>query len=415
VDGALSYVTSRALEGTTLFKDARDYEAYLGFLKDYQERFGFKLFAFVLLPDQLHLCLEPAAGVTISSIMHALNSRYTKYFTKRYCHSGHVFQERFKLTLLEKAPSLLWVTGYLHTHPRRSGVATDLQGYRWSSYPSYLVPGTARPGPRLGGEVAEVLERLSLERPGWTYELYLHSMPETEWESVGQELERPVVGSEPFRTLVEEAKRRAAAAPAAVPAETVSAEIGAVSEEPSAGPRPELSPILTGSLAVAFIALCAAALYARNLITLKQTVQTLAQERRLLVGGVPAVDSASAHLASFSSPLKLNGVSVEIGIQAITGTSYADSLEFKGGKMTSRVLEAKGFFPSHYTVTSRGGTIIWEAVQTDRTGALMAWKGEWDGQVMRGVLTQEAAGKTPVSFSFVGATQPSPKQPTSET
>jgi REP element-mobilizing transposase RayT len=402
VEGALSYVTSRALEGATLFKDHSDYEAYLGFLKDYQERLGFKLFAFVLLPDQLHLCLEPAANATISSVMHALNSRYTKYFAKRYSHSGHVFQERFKLTLLEKAPSLLRVTGYLHTHPRRSGVATDLQGYRWSSYPSYLAAGASRPGPCLRGEVAEVLDLLSEARPDWTYELYLHSVPDSEWDAIGLELERPVVGSEAFRALVEKAKRRAAAQPAVEPVE--------------AAERPALSPILTGSLAMAFIALCTAGLYAKNLITLKQTVQVLTQERHLMVNGAPGVESTLAHLAALSSPIKLNDVSLDVGVRSATGDSYADHLEFKNGKMTSQALQAKGFFPSHYTVTNHDhGIIVWEAIQTDRTGTLMAWQGEWDGQVMRGVLRQEAAGKSAVSFNFVGATQPSPKQPTSET
>ena len=38
--GALCYVTSRAPEGAVLFKDARDYQAYLGFLKAYQEQFA---------------------------------------------------------------------------------------------------------------------------------------------------------------------------------------------------------------------------------------------------------------------------------------------------------------------------------------------------------------------------------------
>ena len=133
LEGALNYVTSRALEGFTLFKDDRDYQTYLELVTEYRQRFGFKLFAYVLLPDHLHLCVEATNGTTISAIMHALNSRYTKYYNKRYGHAGHVFEGRFRLTLIEKASSLLQVTGYLHTHPRRSGLGMDVSGYRWSS------------------------------------------------------------------------------------------------------------------------------------------------------------------------------------------------------------------------------------------------------------------------------------------
>ena len=71
IDGALHYVTARAIAPLVLFKDEKDYAVYLELLEEYRRKFGFKLYAYVLFPDHLNLCLEPTNGTTISSIMHA--------------------------------------------------------------------------------------------------------------------------------------------------------------------------------------------------------------------------------------------------------------------------------------------------------------------------------------------------------
>ena len=65
VEGALGYVTSRAAEGVVLFRDARDYQTYLALLEEYRRRYGFKVFSYCLLSEELHLCVELPAKTTI--------------------------------------------------------------------------------------------------------------------------------------------------------------------------------------------------------------------------------------------------------------------------------------------------------------------------------------------------------------
>ena len=47
-----------------------------------------------------------------------MHSHYIKLYAKRHGATSHLF-ERFKSTVMEKAPSLLRITGYLHTLPLR--------------------------------------------------------------------------------------------------------------------------------------------------------------------------------------------------------------------------------------------------------------------------------------------------------
>ena len=404
VDGALHFITSHAVAPLVLFRDEKDYATYLDLLNEYREKFGFKLFGFVLFHDHLHLCLEPTNGATVSAIMHALSSRYTKYFNRRHRHAGHLFQERFKSTLVEKAPSLLRLTAYLHLYPLRMGAVSDLAEYRWTSYAEYQ---------RAGSDAVEVLEQLARAYPGLTYTQYVMSMTESEWQALRLELQQRVVGSPSFVALVEE-RMKAPAKP----------ELDA--PEPVAESRPRIvrlerqpAAILTGTFALAFVSLCAAALYARNLDTLRQTVQAMARERMAALSlATGSSDGPAARLASFNGSPQLNGAVVNIEMRAISGVSpdgQKDRLEFRRDQMISQSLGAAGFLPSRYTVAQRDdGTIAWETIQVDRTGATAHWQGEWDGQIMRGVMTkEEGSGKPSVQFTFVGATQP--RQPRSET
>ena len=411
VEGALYYISCRAIEKAALFNDRADYETYLDLLASYRSQFGFKLFAFALLPEELHLCLELTNETTISTVMHAVNSRYTKYYGKRYGHTGHLFQERFKLTVVEKAPNLLRLTGYLHSAPRRSGVTDgSLEQYPWTSYPAYLAAGASSGHPPIGGEVQEVCDRLAVEHPGMTYEAFLASMPEEAWERLQEELSHPVVGSEAFRQWV--AQQRIASKSPGHPVSQM--EHGPMPQPKPSGPHRGMPAVVTISLSIGLLAVCTAGFYAKNVSALRQAVQAMAFERSLQFGGLETEqDNSGATQAAFRLPVRLTDTQIAIELHPIAEASeplmQKDQLEFRKGTMVSQALGRKGFAPSKYTTAHRpDGRVIWEAVQADKSGVMMFWRGEWDGQTIRGVLTQRAPGEAAVTYSFVGITSTPP-------
>ncbi len=414
VEGALCYVSSHAAEGRPLFRDGQDYETYVDLLNEARDRFGFRLFAYALLPNQLHLVLELSGEATISTIMHALNSRYTKSVRKRYGPTPHVFQERFRLTLVEKAPSLLRVTGCLHTLPTRCGAADDDLRYRWSSYPSYLAAEGSSNGPSLRGEVQEVLGVLAQAHPETAYDQYVQSVPAAEWDRLQQALSRHrALGSPSFHERV--AQRRATATRAVADPVRHAPPDGPMpmpQPRPSGGSRRALTPALSTSLAIAFVSLCAAGLYARNLETLKDTVRAMAYERMLALHGGQTSDPdteepTETRLASYRPEMPLNGTTWAIDLYAIADAAdpgrQQDRLEFRGGKINSVFLSGQGFFASRYTVAKQGQDVtVWETVQTDRTGAVVSWRGIIRNQTMHGVITRQVAGAPAVTLNFVG-------------
>jgi putative transposase len=70
--------------------------------------------------------------------MQVLQSRYSRYFNKRYRKVGHLFQGRYKAILCERDPYLLELVRYIHLNPVRGGGVDDPEKYPWTGHLSYM-------------------------------------------------------------------------------------------------------------------------------------------------------------------------------------------------------------------------------------------------------------------------------------
>ncbi len=209
IEGAIYYITSRGDNNEEIFKDSKDYSAYMDALKKYKEQYGFKLFAFCLLPNHIHLLIELKEGITISDIMHDLHSSYTRYFNGRYNRKGHLFQERNRTILAEKSAFLLPMTAYVHLNPKAQNLASEIKDYPYSSYARLSVIGdrlSGSEGMNLGEEAKEISEYLK----GKTYADFLNSVTKNEMEVLGRDLAKKLMlGSEEFVAKVEQKMEKA--------------------------------------------------------------------------------------------------------------------------------------------------------------------------------------------------------------
>lgn len=193
IENALYYVTSRGDNDQEIFKQESDYRAYIDLLKRAKDQYKFMLFAFCLLPNHVHLLIELKGSATISQIMHTLNSNYIKYFNSKYNRAGHLFQERYKMVLLEKTPYLLMAMAYIHMNPSKLGLTAGSEEYPYSSYSLYISdnPG-AVPTKDESREVREYLK-------GRSYQEFIKGVGSNEMESFGKELSRKtMLGSDEF-------------------------------------------------------------------------------------------------------------------------------------------------------------------------------------------------------------------------
>ena len=147
---AIYHVISRGNRGEAIFQDEEDRTHFLRCLGETCERTGWKIHAFVLMPNHYHFLLEtPEANLVVG--MKWLQGTYTQRFNLRHSLRGHLLQGRYKALVIDReGPGyFLQVSNYIHLNPVRAGLVQTkepLDSYRWSSFPFYLVPKKRRMG-----------------------------------------------------------------------------------------------------------------------------------------------------------------------------------------------------------------------------------------------------------------------------
>ena len=100
-EGGFYHVITRGNQKQKIFRDEQDFLKYLKFLSDYKERYGFSLYAYVLMQNHVHLLMQ-MGEIPLSKILQGINQRYTMHFNRRDRTVGHLFQGRYKSILCDK-------------------------------------------------------------------------------------------------------------------------------------------------------------------------------------------------------------------------------------------------------------------------------------------------------------------------
>lgn len=131
---AIYHVLNRGNNQQDIFLEEKDYQHYLQILKRYKDKFGFKFFAYCLMPNHVHLLLQTSGKSTISQIMQGVTIAHTRYYHYIRKTSGHIWQGRFKSPLVSDDEYLLTVMRYIEQNPIRAGLVKNLEQYPWSSF-----------------------------------------------------------------------------------------------------------------------------------------------------------------------------------------------------------------------------------------------------------------------------------------
>lgn len=131
--GILHHITSRGNRRQRIFGGGTDADVFLSMLGRVAGRHEWAVLAYCLMPNHLHLLVETHQP-TLSAGMQWLKGSYGRYFNDVHGLDGHLFQGRFKSTVVENDWHLFELGRYLALNPVRGGLATTPEAWRWSSY-----------------------------------------------------------------------------------------------------------------------------------------------------------------------------------------------------------------------------------------------------------------------------------------
>ena len=136
VPGTLHHVMVRGIEGSNIFQDEEDRQAFMERIRSLVRETGTRILAWALMDNHVHLLLiSGPAG--LPTFMRRLLTGYAIGFNRRHRRWGHLFQNRYKSILCELDPYLLELVRYIHLNPFRAKVVQDLEEletYAWCGH-----------------------------------------------------------------------------------------------------------------------------------------------------------------------------------------------------------------------------------------------------------------------------------------
>lgn len=142
VDG-IFHVYARGNNKGLIYQDEVDRQTYLQALAATVERCRWRLLAFCLMDNHLHLLIEtPHANLGVG--MQRLQSDYAQQFNQRHGRSGHVFQGRYGSVRAQTDEQLLGAAAYIAMNPVEAGLCNEPEDWPWGSHRAIIRGG----GPR---------------------------------------------------------------------------------------------------------------------------------------------------------------------------------------------------------------------------------------------------------------------------
>ena len=126
----------RGINRQVICEEDADRRVFMMALKECKDVSGFKLHAFCLMPNHVHLLIEPA-GEPLELIFKRLGVKYVGWFNRKYDRAGHLFQDRFRSENVEDNLYFMTVLRYILQNPMKAGMESQPGSYPWSSYLAY--------------------------------------------------------------------------------------------------------------------------------------------------------------------------------------------------------------------------------------------------------------------------------------
>ena len=131
------HVMNRGRRGDEIFREDKDYVAFIDLLREIVDDYNLKVSAYCLMSNHYHLLVQTPDS-NLSRAMRHLNGVYTQRYNRIHHCDGQLFRGRYKSILVEADSYLLELLRYIHRNPLEAGLVDNLQKHNWSSHKGYL-------------------------------------------------------------------------------------------------------------------------------------------------------------------------------------------------------------------------------------------------------------------------------------
>jgi putative transposase len=129
------HVVNRGNDRRTLFREAREYDAFLSLVERTLRKLPLRILAYAVMPNHWHFVIWPERTGDVSQFMHRLTFLHASQFRihSGTAGNGHVYQGRYRAFEVTHDVRYLRTLRYVEANPVRAELVKRAEQWRWSS------------------------------------------------------------------------------------------------------------------------------------------------------------------------------------------------------------------------------------------------------------------------------------------
>ncbi|MDD4437114.1 MAG: transposase [Tissierellia bacterium] len=136
-ESGIYHIIMRGINRETIFFDEEDCTKFIQTLQKYKVDCGYKMYAFCLMGNHLHLLLQES-NEPLETVMRRICGSFVFWYNKKYDRIGYLFQDRYKSEPVEDDTYFLVVLRYIFQNPVKAGIVDKIENYKWTNYNDYI-------------------------------------------------------------------------------------------------------------------------------------------------------------------------------------------------------------------------------------------------------------------------------------
>lgn len=131
------HIIQRGNSRNTTFFTEDDYRFYADRLHDAARKYDCSIYAYVLMPNHVHLLASARRSYGLSLMMQYVGRYFVRHINRLYRRSGTLWEGRFRASPVDADTYFLRCCRYIECNPVRAGIVRAPENYPWSSYPCH--------------------------------------------------------------------------------------------------------------------------------------------------------------------------------------------------------------------------------------------------------------------------------------
>lgn len=128
------HVMTQGINKSYIFDKSEDIKYYIKIMYELVEKHSIKIIAYCIMNNHAHILIETESVNELSKYMQRLNTKYGRYYNKKYTRVGYVFRDRYKSEGIYDEIHLYNCIKYIYNNPVKAGICINPQDYPYSNY-----------------------------------------------------------------------------------------------------------------------------------------------------------------------------------------------------------------------------------------------------------------------------------------